>query len=220
MITKLFHSLLDILFPSRCLKCGKEKSFLCDKCRVKIINPHFADLNKNGCEKVFSFLSYNNPAVKKLLWNLKYRHISEIAKILSEIILYNCTYFSTIDKKSYILIPVPISTKRKRQRGYNQSALIAEFISKKTGIVLINELLIKKKETIPQVETKNKKERIKNLKNSFAINKNAVKEKGVKNARVILVDDVITTGATLNEAAKTLKKAGFKSVIGITAARG
>lgn len=219
MITKLFHILLDILFPSRCLICGKEKSFLCNKCRAEIINPRFADLNKNGCEKVFSFLSYNDPAVKKLLWNLKYRHITEIAKILSEIILYNCPYFSTVDKKNHILVPVPISAKRKRQRGYNQSTLIAEFISKETGIPLINDLLTKEKETASQVETKNKKERIKNLKNSFSVNKNIIKE-GIKNARVILVDDVITTGATLNETAKTLKKAGFKSVVGITAARG
>lgn len=222
MIGKVIHKLISFIFPIYCFNCGKEKkSYLCGSCLEKLLIPALP-LKLKSCPKIYSACFYNNPGVKKILWLYKYRGKRGLADILAKIILQNITYFSIINKKSHSLIPVPISNKKLRQRGYNQSAVIAKIISKKTGIPCFENILYKKTHTISQVETKNKEERKRNLKNSFGI-KNDYKNKAReinKDSVIILFDDIITTGATLNEAAKTLRKAGFKNIIGITVARG
>jgi len=110
------------------------------------------------------------------------------------------------------IVPVPLNIKRLRERGFNQSLLIAHGISKVKGVPLLMDILLKKKETPPQIGL-SAKERLLNLKNSFEVKGN------IKGLRLFLVDDVMTTGATVTECSKDLMKAGSKEVIVLTLAR-
>lgn len=230
MITKLIHKwtneLLDVIFPITCFGCGKKSGYLCSECRRKITSPPLVGVRNtefDGCDKIFAACSYENPAVKKLLWHLKYRGKRKLAEILAEIIFQNIKLFAdhqlgnAVSKS--ILIPIPLSKKRLKQRGYNQAELIAKALSLKTGIPVRNDILYKKFHTLSQVETKTRKERTENLKGSFEVKFGDQVSELRPGLRILLVDDIITTGATLNEAAKTLKSAGFEKVIGIAAAK-
>ena len=110
------------------------------------------------------------------------------------------------------IAPVPLNIKRLRERGFNQSLLIAKVISKVKGVPLLMDILLKKKETPPQIGL-SAKERLLNLKNSFEVKGN------IKGLRLFLVDDVMTTGATVTECSKEFTKAGAKEVLVLTLAR-
>lgn len=113
-----------------------------------------------------------------------------------------------------ILIPIPLAKKRQKERGFNQSEEIGKELSKFLKIPLVNNALIKVRETLPQVELSGK-EREENIKGAFWCRD----ENMVKNKTIFLVDDVFTTGSTMEEAARVLKEAGAKKVWGITVAR-
>jgi ComF family protein len=217
----------DIIFPKKCINCKKEGSYLCEDCLFLIeINPFEYCLcekmeKRNKCEncrnksldKILSATSFNNHIVKEAIHKLKYSYIEELSTPLAFLIL---NHLQTIDcqiDNSFILIPVPIHIKKKRKRGFNQSEEIAKIISQSTGIKL-STALIKTKETKPQMEL-NRIERIENIKDCFAINE----KKEIENKTIILLDDVYTTGSTMNECAKILKENGAKEVWGLTIAR-
>ena len=113
-----------------------------------------------------------------------------------------------------ILIPVPMEKKKMKNRGYNQSEELAKELSKILQIPLSLNNLIKIKQTLPQIKL-SAKERQENLKNAFSINN----PEELKNKKIFLVDDVYTTGSTMEECAKTLKESGAKQVWGIAIAR-
>ena len=113
---------------------------------------------------------------------------------------------------NFILIPIPLSDKKKKKRGFNQSEEIAKIISEVTKIETDFNCIIKVKDNKSQTEL-TRKERIENVKNTFKIIKN------IKNKNILLLDDVYTTGSTMEECAKTLKSAGANKVWGITIAR-
>jgi len=116
-----------------------------------------------------------------------------------------------------ILIPIPISKQRHRERGYNQTELICRELiklDKNQNFELENNLLIKIHETVHQARIKDRRERLKNLAGSFTIKNNTK----IKNRNIILIDDITTTGATLNEAKKTLKIAGARKIVAFTVA--
>ncbi len=119
-------------------------------------------------------------------------------------------------RTSIIIIPIPLSRKRLRQRGYNQSELLGKFLSDKLSVKISSNVLYKTRETISQVEIKDRSKRLKNLQGAFEV-KNP---ETIKNKSVILIDDIITTGATMAEASRVLKKAGAKKVIGLVVAKG
>jgi ComF family protein len=110
------------------------------------------------------------------------------------------------------IVPVPLTVGRLRERGFNQSLLLAEIISKKIRAPLLMDILVKNKETPPQIGL-TAKERMLNLRNAFAVKGN------VKGLRLLLVDDVMTTGATITECSKQLMKSDAGEVIVVTLAR-
>ena len=116
----------------------------------------------------------------------------------------------------WLIIPVPLSKNRLKERGYNQAELIAEYFSEKIKIQICAGALMKTKDTPAQVSVKNRKERLKNLDGAFAVKNPEL----VEGKNIILIDDVSTTGATLREAKKTLKLAGAKKVLALVVARG
>jgi ComF family protein len=168
-------------------------------------------LPKEG--EIFSVADYGDGTVKKAIWMLKYRGAKNLAEPLAELIYQRV---SVPKDDSWVIIPIPLSKNRLKERGYNQTELLAEFFSQKIKIPICADALVKIKDTPAQVSIKNRKERLKNLEGAFAI-KNPEKVSG-KN--IILIDDVSTTGATIREAKKTLKNGGAKKVIAIVVARG
>lgn len=151
-----------------------------------------------------SALRYDYP-VDYLVTQLKFRRNLVYAKILSQLLLQKLTADNAIESLPDLIIPVPLHTSRLRKRGFNQSLEIAHPISKAFKVALSNQHLIRVKQTLAQ-STLDKKERLKNLQNSFEL------VKTINQKHVVIIDDVVTTGATVNELASLLKAAGVEKV--------
>lgn len=212
----LLNTILDIIFPVNCLSCGKSNVILCEKCLYS------SPLTDRPTENwIYSIYDYRHPPIKKAIWLLKYKGKIKIAEILAES-LYNriLEELSDLEKlenfTNPILIPIPLSNKRMKERGYNQSELIAVKIRNNFNnqIEFKKNILIKNKETEHQAKIRNKNKRLINIRGTFSI-----KQKDeIKNRNIILIDDVTTTGATLSEAKKILKENGAKKIIAFTIA--
>lgn len=239
MWKKLYNQLLNLLFPQFCLKCQKEGFLICKDCFSLIdINPfqycpfcsHPNRVIKNGkCQShqnfylngLFSACEYKNPLVKKMIFLFKYKpYIKNISLPLTTLII---SHFALTEKhpltllhqpKQGVFMPVPLFKKKEKQRGYNQSALIAQILSIYYKLPLQKNNLIKIKDT--QSQTKfNKQQRQQNIANAFVI-----KNPDLINGKTIfLIDDVFTTGSTMEECAKILKANGALKVFGIVVAR-
>jgi ComF family protein len=140
-------------------------------------------------------------ALKKAINLLKYHGIKRLSKPLSD--LLSRIKLPDVDA----VIPVPLHPKRLRQREYNQSALIAYKVAKKLDTTLFTDCLIKTKDTPPQVGLSSNKRRT-NMKSAFEV-KN---QNNIKGGNILLIDDVVTTGATIRECSATLKEANVKSI--------
>ena len=201
----MLKAILNFLFPQRCLGCRKENEILCNQCFEKIDS---ADLPV--ADSIFAASNYSDPVLRKVIWFLKYKKVKNAAAPLARLLRQRV--WSKIKIKDPLVMPVPLSKKRLRQRGFNQAELIARYLP---GDVR-TDILYKKIHTDSQVSIKDKEDRLTNLSGSFALkNPEAVKERNI-----ILIDDVCTTGATIEEARKTLKEAGAKKVIAVVVARG
>ena len=164
-------------------------------------------------DKILAAISYKSKLTKKAIWALKYKGAKKLAEPLAELI---CEHLCEVRlPTASIIIPIPLSKKRLRKRGFNQAELIAKYLSEKLSIPMANNVLYKIRHTIPQVKIKNKQERLKNLKGAFCVKNPEI----IKGKNVFVVDDVSTTGATINEARKVLEQAGAKKAIGLVAAR-
>jgi ComF family protein len=161
--------------------------------------------NSPPFSKVFNYGLYEG-LLAEAINHLKFYGLKRLAKPLGKLLLN----FDLPEMDG--IVPVPLSIKRLRERGFNQSLLIARVISKKIGTPLLMDTLLKKKDTLPQTGL-SARERMLNLKNVFEIKGN------VRGLRLLLVDDVMTTGATVKECSKELMKAGAKEVIVLTLAR-
>jgi ComF family protein len=214
---KIKEFILDLIFPKFCLGCKKEGSFLCEDCFsiLDISTNHQRFKGKNLTDLYFP-VNYENFLVKKLIQNFKYPPlIKELKKELALIII---SHLLLLDKKpdfsDFILVPIPLSKKKMRWRGYNQAEEIARELANFLKIPLISDCLVKLKETKDQVEL-SEKERRENVKGVFFV-KN---KEEIVGRNILLVDDVFTTGATMEEAARVLKEAGAEKIVGIVIAK-
>jgi len=233
---------LDLFFPKFCLGCQKEGLYLCDDCRaiLDISEYDFCLCSKNPirtpgtqgkcprCQHkklsgLYSALPYKEKHLtKKLIYQFKYKpYLKDLAETLANIIIEHLILSQKNTNEIWapngmpaILIPVPISKEKLKDRGYNQSEEMAKELSKVLKIPAVFDVLIKTKNTKPQMEL-SQREREKNLFDAFSA-KNAEK---IADRKVFLVDDVYTTGSTMEECARVLKKAGAKEIWGITLAR-
>lgn len=229
---------LDVLFPVSCLSCGRETGWFCESClrNVKLveilacpscekeITPHGAlcppcRRAKEIClDALVTAASYENIFVKQLIHNFKYRFVSESAKPLAEL-MTKATVSHDLPLPHF-LVPVPLHARRLRWRGFNQSELLAREISRNLAPPLsvpILNVLERRKNNKPQMEIKNYHERLKNMKNIFILRAGGAR--AVRNKNILLIDDVATTGATLEECAKVLKENGAKKVTAAVVAR-
>lgn len=209
--------ILDLFFPTYCIKCEKRGIELCKNCSI-----YFKYPNQENMDNIFACFEYQDPVIKKLLHSLKYYKKINIGLILGEYLyerlieeIAELRMFST--GSQIVLIPVPLSHKRYKMRGYNQAEIIARGIiqnDKENVFILENKIITKIKDTLPQAKIKNRNTRLRNIVGCFAI-ENIEKVRG---RTVIIVDDVTTTGGTINEVMKILKKAGAKKIVGFAVA--
>jgi ComF family protein len=204
---------MDWLYPKKCVGCGERGRYGCDSCLSKI------RLRSDQSDNCLSLFEYQG-LVKKMIQRLKYSYLRNIEKELDNLISWgldqqlkrqvNFRFKDFIGKKPEVQ-PVSLHWKRKNWRGYNQSEIIARAVGDKLDLRAV-EVLVRKKETQSQVGL-SREDRGRNLKNAFKV-------KGVKlSQRILLVDDVWTTGATMRASIKTLKKNGVREVWGLSLAR-
>ncbi|MES2315612.1 MAG: ComF family protein [Patescibacteria group bacterium] len=211
------NSLLDIVFPTQCLSCGQSGTDLCEGCLLD------SPTAERECAKwIFPLYDYRHPPVKRAVWLLKYKGKKNLANIFAEAlygrILEELADLHVLENfREPMLIPVPLSPGRYLERGYNQAELICKAlirVDNDQNFKLINNVLSKPINTVHQAHIENRSKRLKNIVGSFSI-KN---EEQIKGKNIILIDDVITTGATLSEAKKILKQYGARKVIAFTVA--
>lgn len=228
--------ILDLVFPKRCVNCKKAGDYVCQNCFIYISfdakslclvcnRPSFNGLTHPICRRkytidgCFSAISYNRIA-KKLIFNFKYKpYLTDLKTFLSELfvesIIQNENFIREIEKGECVFIPIPLFSSKLRKRGYNQSEILAKALSKKFGFTVQN-VLKRTRDTKTQYKLK-KEDREENIRNAFSLKARVGLYARGKN--VFLVDDIVTTGSTLKEAAKILKKAGASKVFGLTLAR-
>ncbi|HOD39815.1 MAG TPA: ComF family protein [Candidatus Wallbacteria bacterium] len=217
--------LADLVLPVSCAACGKiisRKCFqVCDKCLESIFyingRPAFDDI---ACPEICGFysLGYYEGTLKQLITSFKYNKNKKLAAFfVGEAARRSGGNFLPGPVSGFdALIPVPIHESKLKERGFNQSELLAVEISKIFGIEVCRDAVFRKKETLEQNKL-NYDERFSNLLGAFEINYKKVYQ--IKRKNVIIVDDIITTGATVKSLAALLKTHGALNVFVISVAR-
>lgn len=209
--------ILDLIYPPVCGICNKiNKKYLCLKCQ-KELQP-YGIYSINYCNKKgiyydyhIKILKYEN-RVRDIIIEYKFNEKAYMHKTFEKIILKNKKIYSFLENYD-IIIPVPMYKKKKWARGYNQAELIADDIAKNLKINIEKNNLVKVVDTKKQ-STLSKNDRKLNVKNAF----NVIKPDKILNKKIILFDDIFTTGNTINECSKTLKKYGAKEIAILTIA--
>ncbi len=233
----MFQYLIDMLYPIRCPVCReivvpkgqricvgcREKLKLIEEPRCKKCSKPVEEEEEEYCSdclrKNFHYvrgyaLWVYDAVMKESMADFKYRNKKEYARFYVEELLFH--YGETIKKLSFdALVPVPIHRSKYRLRGYNQAAVLAGGIGKELGIPVLNELLIRVKKTLPQKQL-NDRERLKNLQEAFQMNSKAADSFGKELNRVLLVDDIYTTGSTIEACTGILQEHGVKEVYFMT----
>ena len=212
--------ILDIIFPPQCIACKKSGAQLCSECLGK-----FPKAERECANWIFPLFDYRHPPIKNAVWLLKYKGKKNVAQIFAALlygrILEELSDLSLLENfQDPILIPIPLARARQKERGFNQAELICQNLiaieksSKNSNFKLEKEILIKPADSAHQARIENREERLRNIVGSFSV----VNPEKIKERNIILIDDVTTTGATLNEARKILKLHGAKKIIAFTVA--
>jgi len=221
---KFTNNLVSLIYPFSCINCrdlvtgSGDRVPLCEKCR-SVINFITDDaMYKNtGLKNIAGFFSlgYYEGVLRNLLTNLKYNKKTKIVGFLAEEAAKGlCRQFCIPPISEYdIVLPVPLHMKKLQERGFNQSELLAIDISKILRKPVACDVVYRVKETLPQNKLKIE-ERFSNLDNAFEINEKNISK--ISNKNVIIIDDILTTGATVESMAKLLKKFGALNIFVIT----
>jgi competence protein ComFC len=226
-LANLERMALSLLFPQWCLGCRKEGEYICNSCRSslpKIAGPLCPKCGRPQASGILcpDCISWNSSidgirspfrfegVIREAVHQFKYKNLRALAPTLGAMM---ADYLQTNPIPGEILVPVPLHPKRWRERGYNQSGLLAKELGKTAGLPVIEDGLMRQKYTPPQAKTLNVVERKKNAIGAFSCHSD------LKNKKIIVIDDVSTSGATLDACATVLKTAGADSVWGLTLAR-
>jgi ComF family protein len=205
MIAKVFHFLGNIFFPPRCIGCDKQETTLCGQClsrsRKSLTVPR---------PFIISHYSFKEPVIRRSIHAIKYYHRRDLIPPLVLPLQKQLLLLPNVEK--YVLVPVPMPRIRKLMRGYNQAELIARELGKALSLPIRTDILERARSGPRQVEAKTRSERMKNQRGLFRI------KESPGDMRILLVDDVVTTGATLEEARKVLLSKGARNVHAVTIA--
>src|SRR5579872_146486 len=197
-IGKIFGNLLlDLIFPRFCFGCNKEGSFLCKHCQAQL---QFLDKNR----RPLCAVNYGQNLVREMVFAFKYDLLKSLDTVLANSIFEYLNQNKINFDRTWIVSFVPIHPKKQAVRGFNQAELLARRFAEKFGLEC-RATLNKLRNTRPQMQL-NKSERLKNLSNCFKA------ASDVSGKKIILIDDVCTTGTTLNECRNTLLAAGARRV--------
>ena len=226
-IARMSQWALDLLFPPRCVGCGREGSFLCPACVAGLPRAEAPRCSLcwqplasgrgpcGGCRQTPPVVDGLRAAfrlegaVREAVHALKYSQLSALAAPMAALM---APVLAQEIPPADFLAPVPLSPRRQRERGYNQAALLARELAKLCGPPVLTGL-VRTRNTSPQARSADAQARHQNVADAFACRKSA------RGQHFILIDDVTTTGATLNACAGALKKAGASSVWALTFAR-
>lgn len=235
-IIKFKNKILDILFPHACQLCEThiDQAGLCNNCWIKIefignnrcyicgmpliqVRSHkelcgICILNKPAYDRAFSVFVYNEHS-KDLIHKLKYNDKTYLTEIFADWFL---RIIPEINDQIDYVIAVPIHKIKLLKRGYNQASLLARKLSAKTKLYYLPNCLEKTINTISQSGLR-KQDRAKNIKKSFKINESLIDK--IKGKNLLLIDDVLTTGATINACSRILKKNGVNKIYVLTVGR-
>src|SRR6476620_472410 len=235
--SELFQAAVSLLYPATCTVCGKQVragEFLCDSCEATIVRivPPFCDTCSEpfdgsintafNCANCAHRTIYFNAAVaayrgrgivRQIIHEFKYTRQLHLRHLIARWLRAALDDERLCGPRFDVIVPVPLHPARQRERGFNQAGLLGKLLSAQTSIPA-KPMLERIRYTTTQTAL-DRSERMENLHNAFRLRKNA----DVRDLRVLLVDDVLTTGSTLNECARILKRAGAFSVHAATAAR-
>jgi competence protein ComFC len=227
-LNQLKGRVADFLFPPHCLGCGKEGDFLCIPCRralPRLLPPLCPRCSRpliqedrcpicqrwrleiNGIRSPLLFQG----VVRQAIHQLKYNNFKVLASPLAQLL---AEYVETRPLPVEVIVPVPLHPRRLRERGYNQSALLARELGRLISLPVVEDSLFRLKDTPAQARASNAEIRRSNVVGVFAC-----RDEKLKGKQVLLIDDVCTTGATLDSCAITLNRAGASSVWGLALAR-
>lgn len=242
-LRKIRGFILDVLFPIECLNCRREGDYLCEKCFHRIKFNDLAalasarqNLKTPSLEKIFIAGDYEDKLLRNLIKKYKYDFIKPLGEILARFLItfwnfqeeakpnetkQNETKPNKIEQDKMknkiptdlLVIPIPLTAKRLRWRGFNQAEIIARDFSKYFAYKFNSDLKREGKQNTQA--SLNENDRLENIKNAFRWS-----GKNLEGKNILLIDDVVTTGATINEAAETLKKAGAGAIYGLVLAKG
>ena len=232
LVNSTLKIILDTVFPKFCYSCGRIGTYFCDDCIRNSIYVNWKqichvcekecskDLVHKECSEesyldgLFFFTLYDGP-IKKMVYDIKYRYHFEVANDIAKIM---AKYFRSRNLNDQaIFTSVPLHPKKQRFRGFNQSEVLAVKIACELSLPN-SKLLLRTRYTKTQVG-QGRAGRLTNLKEAFRINDSALIQQNLTGKTIIIVDDVYTTGTTLNECAKVLKENGAQKVLGFCFAK-
>ena len=239
MLTRVKNLFLDILFPASCVSCSREGSFLCEQCKsllqplppscivCRMMTPSPIGRTCKKCRSktyINAFISpfpYHHATVQRLIHEFKYRRIRSISPLLGQLIVSYISYYRISLPEQALLIPIPLHPRKERVRGFNQALLLAQEISRGTSLTIAAHSLIRSASTTAQTKltASNRRTNVENifsLHDPQAVSYRSCDTSAIRGKTIVIIDDVKTTGATLEQAARVLKKAGAKEIWAIT----
>jgi ComF family protein len=235
--SKIGHALLDLLYPIVCVGCRQPGTLYCPDCResVRRVAPPLCPLCGTPqdkaelcprCARNFSderpspidgmrAVAYLEGSMREAIHALKYDYIRGLAVPLGEML---AEYYRNAPLPADVIVPVPLHRRRKRERGYNQSALLAQQLGSAVQIPVRLDLLRRHRYTRSQTRL-NPQQRSQNVHGAFSCASLPGVVQAIAGQRLLLVDDVLTTGATLRECAQVLRDCGARSIWALTLAR-
>ncbi len=222
LFSQIKRFVLDLLLPIECLNCSQPGEYFCTSCQAKLKINNLensmslsTNLKRHNLEKVFIAGDYDDPLLQDLIIKYKYNFLAPLSDSLSKFLSdfwkkNNLDEF--LNNQQPLLIPMPLSKKRLRWRGFNQADRLTENLAERFGYKISCDL--SRRHRRPQAEL-NEQQRLKNLSGAFNW-----RGKSLAGKTVIIIDDVITTGTTIDEAAGVLKKAGASQVWALALAKG
>lgn len=230
----MIEDLKDFFFPKRCVVCGELETSLCEECKRGLsftefqICPmcgknspmgwtHEKCKKKYGVDGLITIYDYEDEGVRKVIDGIKYDFNQELVEDLLKDFVFE------IGEKFDVIVPVPLYFYRENWRGFNQAELLGGVIG--YGLLVpSSNLLVRKRSTVQQVKMRTREERQKNIEGAFAVrtqetkNSRTLDNENLYGKKILLVDDVFTSGADMRECAKVLKKAGAGLVWGLALA--
>lgn len=210
----MFSVLLDLIFPPACVSCGEIGGYICERCYRTMHfydHPILVQIPRSSLDTLYACTPYTHIA-QELIKTYKFGCAYALSQPISKLMQIHLQKPKSID----IITSVPLHKKRYHDRGFNQAELIAKHLSATWNIPYVS-TLIRTENTTPQAQL-TRKDRLHHLKKAFSLNQHNVSY--IQGTSVLLIDDVSTTGTTLNECAKVLKQNQAELVTGMVFAHG